>query len=767
MASFDVPVQPERPQEFLNYAQAASQPMPNEAGLTKGRALGSAIATAGKDVGEGLNLAATTTEGLFSNRLAGQLDNANQFFIKHMEDALKTGRVDEMGNILQGPNSEDIPESLKRLPGVVDNLNEMRASGKYSPTYQDMIRDSIVKSMRQQFPGFRNEIDNEFWRLTRTDPANKVVASLAQDINAFATSARMAHAKNDAIIAHGVQTGVWGSQGGEIWAQYQQHPEMAPKLMDMVSARAASDHKDEQAIRGVTLALKQHELQTEHAKDVGSDIAMRATSHALDTVGISADPVWGDKDSLAKTKSRIESGELPKPDGPTNIAIRARGTAVASELEANLWKKFSDPIPLDPAHPERGSTTMGTLMGGPGAVKAIIAEAKEHVGNQFDYFAKGDVPLASLNAEQMKAYQSDVGAAMLRASPKLAALAELNKFAGNQAGFTDQYITQFALDKNTRDETQSMYKAISGLTMTGQPSLSVPGGAGQVYALKDALTFGKNYGQLDGPFGARTAFDTIGRLASVAGHPGAPAPMRVNAVTAIADPKNADIVTMFEKDGLDVDPSSGAIRVKPGGNWAFNTLFSPAITNEVKRIGDPNLTNNYMNTVRSNFKTLTEQHLEELNRYTDDPTFKIGWGSDNTLNVMVNKPPQGVDTGFVAQRLTDIRRVEDEVNKNLKSLAHMDKELGGQDDTPAYFAQILQDAGLNPKMASATNRLQGAMAASLPSMQTPSLFPPKGMEAARAVGGAIGRPMKKIFGESAPYSDTLPEDTVDRGAATQ
>lgn len=713
MASFDVPVQPERPEEFLNYPQTPQQPMPNEGGLTKGRALGQAIATGGKDIGEGLELGNQVEQSYISNQMFQQMDTLNRFQINRMETALKGGKVDENGNIL-GSYADDLPPELKKLPGMVDNLNEMRASGKYSPTYYDMIRDNIAKSMRSQFPGQRDLIDYQFWRHTLQDPANKVIQSLTQDINAYAASMKMEHNKVDSIIAGGIHT---GAISGSDYMRYQAGQIPAETMLNRISQRGAADHANAETLKGLEIAAKRDELQKGHATQAFNEVAAREAAISLSEPAMSGDPAWGDPTKINEVNAAIKNGTLQITPEQA-VQMRAKGTLIASDYEARMMKHATDIIPYDQAHPEKGGFTLMGVMG-PAGIKAAIAEGKAGIVGQWNSLSEGEVPVAKVDEQVTQAHISRLGSQAVQEIPYLGVKAALAKMGGNQPGFVDAVFGAMASDPNAVEGTQKALKHLGTMKLITQPDL---GSTGRPFTIADNLTLGQKYGIYQGPFGARTAWDTMDRVAQMMqGHfngEQVPQQVKTNLAYAIGDPANSKMTQMLDPDGLEYDPSSGAVRIAPGKGYAFGTLFSTKTTDEIHRVGNPTLTKNYLGTLRSNFrdvlagsgdKGVEDSNLAYLNQFADHPNFQIGWDSEHHLNVFHKSTSKDGFGGLAdEQTLARIRFVEERINSSIDALKYADKKLGNQEDTPAYISQMLMDAKLDPRLANVANKLEQA-----------------------------------------------------------
>lgn len=85
-------------------------------------------------------------------------------------------------------DEEALPADVANLPDTLNSLQGARDSGKVSGSYYQSRLLAEAKSLRAQYPGFREYIDQTFSKVTGSNPANAYVHSLVQDINRNAAS---------------------------------------------------------------------------------------------------------------------------------------------------------------------------------------------------------------------------------------------------------------------------------------------------------------------------------------------------------------------------------------------------------------------------------------------------------------------------------------------------------------------------------------------------------------------------------------------------
>jgi len=104
-------------------------------------------------------------------------------------EKIKTGTgVKNVLDANASADEESTPAEVAGLPDTLAGLQGARDSGKISGTYYQSKLLAEAKNLRAQYPGFREEIDQAFTKVTGSNPANAYIHSLVQDINRAAAS---------------------------------------------------------------------------------------------------------------------------------------------------------------------------------------------------------------------------------------------------------------------------------------------------------------------------------------------------------------------------------------------------------------------------------------------------------------------------------------------------------------------------------------------------------------------------------------------------
>lgn len=94
------------------------------------------------------------------------------------------GKLDLLSSTPQVATPQDVKDSAR----IAEGLKSARANGTFSHSYGDMIKDSYLKKVRADYPGYRNIVDRNFG-----DPANERISSLLGDLNSWAKTAEEGH----------------------------------------------------------------------------------------------------------------------------------------------------------------------------------------------------------------------------------------------------------------------------------------------------------------------------------------------------------------------------------------------------------------------------------------------------------------------------------------------------------------------------------------------------------------------------------------------
>lgn len=95
-----------------------------------------------------------------------------------------------------------VPKDLQGLEGTLAKLEASKANGKQSASQVDAQYDALAKQYRSKWPGYREFIDSTFDRVTQRGPANQLIRSRVQELDAYAAAAKAQQSKVESLLQH-------------------------------------------------------------------------------------------------------------------------------------------------------------------------------------------------------------------------------------------------------------------------------------------------------------------------------------------------------------------------------------------------------------------------------------------------------------------------------------------------------------------------------------------------------------------------------------
>lgn len=231
-------------------------------------------------IGGAVEIADEYTKSGVRNELHTGLDQINDAAIARLSAA----RLD-VSLIDQDEQSGKVPAGLESLDHQLSTLDMARKGNRYSQTYIDAQRDTLLKKVRSDHPGYRDYIDETNSKYTREDPANKYITSLVGDINSYKTAKNEMHTKINTEIWRGINNG-W-DDGQSMLAAYEsgklgKNPELA--VAGWVNKHSALDYQRKQAVENLAIAKGKKELEEYAASDLATKDAGSIASNTLDNI---------------------------------------------------------------------------------------------------------------------------------------------------------------------------------------------------------------------------------------------------------------------------------------------------------------------------------------------------------------------------------------------------------------------------------------------------------------------------------------------------
>ncbi len=584
---------------------------------------------------------------------------------------------------------EETPSEISDLPDTLGTLQSARNSGKLSKTdYQGRLLEA-AKDLRNRYPGFKQEIDHEFAKVTGVNPANAVITGLINDINRANSNQNSERNRQLSYIRsragyqgaedayRKVETGEWGGTDVVKWAAPQERFRL--ELTD----RAA--------------VFNDKKLSTEDRKQRGKELFDTGIAGVVQT-------------NIENFMSRIGISSQSDAD---SIAAKTQ----SGEITAKRWAEIGD----------EWQTKQLQLR------QAILRDARENgitaaIGID-EVNARTDAAMKQMDAIGQRIFNRDSGgiyktAQWIRAQgdedqkrvfqdsivgPPMRSIETIKRIGG------EQYLQSENLRRLTNGLSgkfqvyqDNWIKDIQ--SQTDMETTGVPKTLNRAFEefrtkMKDATDSEKRKMNA-------SMIDEITRIAD----PNVPDSIKANYALTAFHPNNRGFISK-----LNVDSKDERGNVIQGQNAVFQKLTSPEITKEMYRLGQthPGLWKNYVDWTQETLgNELISREIRDISQIRN-PAIKVGWDSDNkrfetsyAYQTQPERPRYGLTAGGLGggnRAETDpeygiVQRSINRMNSNLANFKHV-AEVGGGSVDAFILGTIVQAAG--PESLSQVDNIPG------------------------------------------------------------
>jgi len=262
------------------------------------------------------------------------------------------------------PGGSPPPAVLQsELPQQLNTLSDAMANGKISPTFYYGRLNEIAKQFRQQYPGYRDYIDQQVHQITGVTPANAYITSLTQRINTGITNAQterehvLSFLRRDSVISlpNGYDLINGYSSGRYTAAQVYQSAgtQMAIKHSLELAKLQREDAKGNVEFQGFMQGKQFDELSSKISSATFSDLELAVSG--------------GSPQKLMNYLTDVASGKQPKPDDTTiqqlNQLVGAKQEQYKAQLrQAALAVGYTDPEEIKKKVDAQAAITFGPLL---------------------------------------------------------------------------------------------------------------------------------------------------------------------------------------------------------------------------------------------------------------------------------------------------------------------------------------------------------------------------------------------------------------------
>lgn len=582
-------------------------------------------------------------------------------------------------SILDANASMDEPQLPADVNALGDRLETLRSSvdsGKIPQSYYEGRLLAEAKRIRAQYPGFRQEIDDAFARVTGSNPANAVVHSLVREINAGAAGATSQQNK----VLHYVQQHL-GIPGAEQLAQKIINGEVTPAQAESAAIQLFAPHerletsvKEHKAIlddANATRDEKGYHAQKAFDKAAGGIINNAITS-VMHKLGLTDDASVADVDAGLKNGS-IDPRQW-EAQGQEMIALQAR---IRAQILASA---------------DKYGITENYKGGKQALIKDLDANLSQFTTLKDLIYAKDTGTLFHLdrhNAAQLSQDKTD----LLRSNKVGPFLRQVEAYrsVGGENYMKDLNLSLIAT--NMPAQFKEVYTSWAQ-EITSQSQYGPTGKPATFNDMLDDLTAkGANV-----PAATKKIMDKVNDITSN-DHTKVTDGIKENIALGAFSSGNWDMISKLHPE--DVDAKGKPVT---GQNAVFQKWTSEGMTKSLKELDTkrPGVFNMYVNWAEHTMGSiLLPREIANLNKLEESKDIKISWDGDNKrLNVEYIRPmPEGstpISSRSWASKptvLLEAEKVTNRINSNLSNIKHI-AEASNQ-DVDTFMVQTLKNIGVN------------------------------------------------------------------------
>lgn len=670
MAAFDPQVPDVNPPDWTRVSRPIQQPE----SITKAdTSTGILLHTGANVLEEGAKLYDTTEKSFLKDKVETGVNKLRDDYINAYQgirdsQTLIPNQEQSLAEAQQPPVPGGLQGGITRLQQVAQA--QIQNQGHVNDTLYTMQLNSLTKQLRNQYPGYKDYIDEQVKSVSGVDPANAVMKNLLEDINRNATNVKSEHDKVTAMTRDAVTQGLPNSPViAALWAAGKITPDQVNAYIYKYSSadyqrkqEMADRTNDQGRLSDVVTATKQSFSRT----------AASDTQAMIDTIHIAGgtETAQGLVDVITKANS-----EGTKVD-PIKLEQGLMGlTAMKTQAEASLWRKANEPD-------KNGNTTLSLI--GEQEVAAQIKAQTAPIDSYIKYIADEKLGLAHTALRQATALGETAQRDLL-----------VHKDIGQQLQIID------GMAKIAPQWGDAMYKA--GL-LTNLDKKLIPiyqEGLGRAATQLDPLNPATvkediQRAKAGGVQPNQRLVDNYLNIPKIIADPKAPDAVKLNVAKYAFDPKNWGMM-----DELKMDYRNQKGQYIPGKYSAYDRMLSTDIIDGMDKLrkqgGDGKVAwDNMKKWGENEFPVLFREDLQNIQRasnVTGDAKPMIGkydihWDSDGSrfLPINVTRDMPVDDQGRIKQINTVINRV----NGALTQLGDIQKRDGG--NTSAYILGVLHNA---------------------------------------------------------------------------
>jgi len=560
-------------------------------------------------------------------------------------------------------DEESTPADVAALPDTLASLQGARDSGKISGTYYQSRLLAEAKTLRAQYPGFREYIDQSFSKVTGTNPANAHIHSLVQDINRAASSTAGEKSKMLGFIRGNMDTIPNAPQ------VYDDYDKGLITSQDVLSK--SYPYQKLKADLNMNNLIFQNENTNRQEKErvAGLNIDKAAgmyVSQAVDT--ITAQMGINNQGDIQKLIDADKSGAISGQEW------QQKGQNIANVRTGLFTRMIADA--------DKNGYTQA--IGGKAEVIKRVNAALEPLDELSKRVYNHDFGGIYDTQNQLKTQNDETKKGLLN-DPKIGPYWQQLQAVKDIGG--EQNLQKFYLDtikSNFSQDYQSYFNKVKGAfaTQNGMKTSGVP------YTFNDTIDHLKANKVTDGQFN-EAVLNEVKKIAD----PSLPEKMRMNYALAAFSEGNRGMISRLQADGVNAQgkPISGQTTV-------FQRFTSPEITKAMFNLGkkDPHIWEQYTDWAKTTLsKELMPREIQNLANVSpdDNSNISVGWDAKNhRFKSEYITAPGSVNTPTIGYGI--VEKSVNRLNGNLANYKNIAAASG--EDPDAFILKSIAD-GAGPE----------------------------------------------------------------------
>lgn len=681
------------PNTYLGWSKGTSQPEADRSGelLLKG-------------IGDTIDAAVKGTDLVIKENIKDDIYNAVDAERQGYTDALETfsGVKRKPGGIMRQQATPNSPTEVQNVGSQVESLQNAYNSGKISNTYYYGRLNTLAKTMRSQYPGYRDYIDSQISSVTGVNPANAYITSLLGDINRNTE-------KKDSDVNRVMST-LYSEEMRRV-------PGALQRATEIMRNPTAENITEANMFISKSLAWKHDKDMRDYRNSSRTQDRAEAKDTATDDLNVTAGRAAAQyADNLVYTVQKGDGTAAPRkiadivsaamgPNGvkPSSEQAKEMAMIVQQERRRIFNEQWANATKIIPGTRE----TLASRAGGNEAAKKIINDSLVGIDMLGDALSKENYTLAADAANTVSAITDDVRRRQYEdpsMGPYWTHVSIMRRDLGDQA--VGEF---FRSELANKDSVAAQFKDLSKqykIKYRSQPDLSANPEMGAPATLRQTFDDSKRKGITDKGF-YQAQINEIDRLTD----PSAPLKEKQNLAIAFFDPANRGMMANFNPS--ETDARGNPLPKSLNQNTVWSKLTSDKVTAEMRKLGGEYWTN-YVNWVEGEFgRTMTTNILSAKDMYIPEGG-KIGWNNEtkkfvldyrgedllfkNLDNLKIPTGASGPWGGATVDGAVfrNSQRVLQNINRQLEGVTNVAKQNGSDVDT--YLYTLLRDMGAGPKI---------------------------------------------------------------------